>query len=222
MNKIVSGHTYTAFHTRLTLLPLDTSDGVVSISASTSPPGTVTIRASGLSYTLAELGVQLAWIFAALQHSETKEVTRVSPQVQELSTKQSWDIRVHLTPTPINSSPGLLALKSLGWFDRFMSPIVVEGYPTLRRPPGFSGVELSAGALFAIVPHDTLQTWMALRLSRISQNTTLTTRRGGPRKPLQAQWRRATRHLWIQTCYPCQTPHRLLSSSKLLSNYQRF
>ena len=80
---------------------------------------------------------------SALQNSDT--IVRYGPSVFAAGIGEPWEInaQVDTIPDPINKVSGLSALQKLGWFNKYIEPVIAQGFPTARRPPEFSGVELS-------------------------------------------------------------------------------
>jgi hypothetical protein len=136
--------------------PTGASGGLNSILHSVSTPDVLSIRAKGLSYSISEYGTELCWMASALQNSDA--IVRYNPSVFAAGIGEPWEInaQVDTTPGPINNISGLSALQKLGWFDKYIEPVIAQGFPTARRTPEFSGVELSPAVLLSLVQQDSL------------------------------------------------------------------
>jgi hypothetical protein len=105
-----------------------------SISASWLTPGHLHVTVSGSAYYISRIGEQLAWLVTALK-------PHIRPQiwlpcwVPDLIIENSRNITIRCS----SEIPNLQEIWPVGF--RFLSA-AVYGYPTLRRPEGFPGVEL--------------------------------------------------------------------------------
>jgi hypothetical protein len=114
------------------------------------------VEGTGISYSLAEVGEQLAWLGAALQLSQEEDVTWCAPLV-EITTigEQSVEnpealgqLAGHLSRICFHynvekESPAERLDSGSCWRNLFRSPVVVKGYPIPRRPALNTGVEVS-------------------------------------------------------------------------------
>ncbi len=118
--------------------------------------GKFLVSASGIPYSVAEVGELLAWIAASLRSSPSKRralscypvvsfVLKSGAQAPDTSTDEAemtglCKIGVQFQTLNKNVSDG-----SSGscWLDSFRNPVVVEGYPIPRRSRAGSGLEVS-------------------------------------------------------------------------------
>jgi hypothetical protein len=113
--------------------------------------------ASGISYCVAELGEQLAWMSTALASSKDDKITTYSrPSIVKTTSRcnkrlgilqQCWsitheDTRVRLRYDD-DASGGC-------WQNLFRNPVVVHGYPILRRIISNSGLEIPFDIMVAL------------------------------------------------------------------------
>jgi hypothetical protein len=130
----------------------------LSISAFYSQ-GTFIVTASGIPYSVAEVGEILAWLAASLQSSPTKQGAvscwAVASVVPRNRSRLEEDEVTHLCKIGVrfqdlnkrvsdDSSGGC-------WLDSFRNPVVVQGYPILRRSPGGGGLEVPIGIMMSLV-----------------------------------------------------------------------
>jgi len=124
---------------------------IIDHTDATTPsiPLTLSVFVEGVSHSIAEQGEQLAWLVSALQNSKTREILYNKPSIVKRDTG-IWEIQVDLTPGPVVNTGGLSTLKKLGWLGEAIEPVIVQGYPTFRRPssPFAASLELSPVALF--------------------------------------------------------------------------
>jgi hypothetical protein len=134
-----------------------------SISASYRH-GKFIVSASGIPFSVAEVGELLAWLAAALRSSPSKRGAVSCRPVASLvlqSRAQAPD-----TPTDEAEMSGLCKIgfqfKTLDkgvsdgssgscWLDSFRNPVVVEGYPIPRRSRAGSGLEVSIDIMVSLV-----------------------------------------------------------------------
>lgn len=109
----------------------------------------------GVSYWIAEQGEQLAWLLAALRDSGDQEPILSMPLVIKLGAENTWEIRTESTVGSIGNTEGLSTLKTLGWLGTVISPVIAQGFPTIRRPPSAwfgKGIEISPSLLTRLFP----------------------------------------------------------------------
>ncbi|KAK4167959.1 hypothetical protein QBC43DRAFT_310533 [Cladorrhinum sp. PSN259] len=137
----------------------DNSDGLMSISAALTSIDTISVKAKGVSYSVADRGAQLAWMLAALDDSDYQpgEVTCTRPSIFQASPEDPWEINADVEHIKIHNIPCLSPLDKLFWLDTFIKPVVAHGFPTTRRAPFATGVEISPTVLFSIMFESSLE-----------------------------------------------------------------
>jgi hypothetical protein len=143
--------------------PKQNSPTEPSISASYRH-GKFMVSASGIPYSVAEVGELLAWLAASLQSSPSKRGAVSCRPVASFvlqSCAQAPD-----APTEEAELSGLCKIgfqfktldKSVSdgssgscWLDSFRNPVVVEGYPVPRRAQAGSGLEVSIDIMASLV-----------------------------------------------------------------------
>ncbi|KAK0620545.1 hypothetical protein B0T14DRAFT_233851 [Immersiella caudata] len=133
-----------------------TCDGLVSVRHSVSSPDILSVRAKGLSYSVSEYGAELCWVLSALQTCDAVEPTCFRPSVINAGSGEPWEISTLIDTTFGSASniSGLSALRMFGWFSRIVEPVIVQGFPTVYRPPEYAGVEGSLTVLLSLVHQD--------------------------------------------------------------------
>ena len=116
----------------------------------------ICIWVTGPAYSIAECGEQLAWLVAALQPPNLDSVVHSIPSItahelnKDKSTDQLYQHHWYLgyDHKSFSTTPVLTILQRM----RFMSSsTIVRGFPTVRRPDDFPGVEVLPEALFDLV-----------------------------------------------------------------------
>lgn len=117
--------------------------------------GQFTVSASGIPYSVAEVGEILAWLAASLRSSPTKGRAMVCrPVISSLLFPKAsgTSMAVDRVVTGLcelgvefQSLSEDMSGESLGscWLNAFRDPVIVQGYPILRRVRAGSGLELS-------------------------------------------------------------------------------
>ena len=98
-----------------------------------SIPATQSVLVEGVSHSVAEQAEQLAWLVTALQDSENQDVVHSRPSIAKRDASV-WEIGAEWTPGPVVETEGLLASKQLNWLGKRVEPVLVQGFPTFRRP----------------------------------------------------------------------------------------
>lgn len=108
---------------------------------------------AGANY-ISEFGQQLAWLSSTLQVSPVKSgVTAIRPRIEKLVLQESdreeicsvgtcsFTYNLETSTTSDQDEIGFC------WARLFCNPVLVTGYPTLRRPSMKSGLEMSLGTM---------------------------------------------------------------------------
>lgn len=116
----------------------------------------VTVKVSGSPYFVAEIGEQLAWMSAALRPSlgDQKAVYYThQPYVDSILPNPSGDLCFDCSIKYRAESHDLSSLTHIGqcWHRMFNQPVVVQGFPVLRRPETSTGLELPLNMMTALV-----------------------------------------------------------------------
>ncbi|EHK40431.1 hypothetical protein TRIATDRAFT_181285, partial [Trichoderma atroviride IMI 206040] len=110
------------------------------------------LQVTGTADSIADIGEQLAWLGSALRSSPYKtSVAIVSAFVSDIGTSSTRDMAEGLPTTFFcNIGFGVDAIEDTGeisngqcWHQLFQNPVIVKGYPILRRPISNIGLELS-------------------------------------------------------------------------------
>lgn len=112
----------------------------------------IAIWVSGCPYSIAERGEQLAWLVAALQHSNHDTVVNSTPVVTaHRSDRHHWTIESDHKSLDI--IPTLSILQTLQRHDtsHLLPSIIVQGFPTESRPDHCPGVEVTSEILLDLV-----------------------------------------------------------------------
>ena len=96
-------------------------------------PATQSVLVKGVSHSVAEQGEQLAWLVTALRDSGNQDFVHSRPSIAKKDAGV-WEIWAESTPAPVVGTEGLLALKQLNWLGNCVEPVIVQGFPTFRRP----------------------------------------------------------------------------------------
>jgi hypothetical protein len=133
-----------------------------SISVKYSSGSEFVVLATGFPYSVVEVGELLAWFGAALRSSPLVGKAGVCvPTISLVSKRQTghhdlvpipdliinfdtWRVR-QLKRNGPNGLPGSC------WLDAFRNPVIVEGYPILRRSVAGSGLEVSLDIMASLV-----------------------------------------------------------------------
>ncbi|KAL2258659.1 hypothetical protein VTK26DRAFT_7959 [Humicola hyalothermophila] len=129
---------------------------------------TLSFLAKGDAYSIAKRGEQLAWLLASLQCSDGRGVVYTKPSIRKTTrtgnkawkhqtvVNSVWRIDVDVTPQAHDmGTPGALsALKKLGRLGASIETVVVQGFPTVRRPLKQTGLEISTNVFdsFSAIP----------------------------------------------------------------------
>lgn len=114
------------------------------------------MNALGTVASLAEVGEQLAWIGAALWLSPSADgVAPCIPSI-DLAPFEGTDVSseismaYHITFTVHKEKRQTNSLNGQCWHNMFRNPVLVEGYPILRRPESNSGLEMPLSMMAAL------------------------------------------------------------------------
>ncbi|KAK3375818.1 hypothetical protein B0T24DRAFT_207196 [Lasiosphaeria ovina] len=120
---------------------------------------TLVVEVAGPRRSIAECGEQLAWLTTALQDSNEEIATHHAPLLinQDVThlplgtqaPESCWKIEV--AHRGRENVPNIAPLIATGWLGGRIKPVIARGFPTTRRPLGFSGVELSPKVLVSIL-----------------------------------------------------------------------
>jgi hypothetical protein len=129
-----------------------------------SGQGVLYVEATGTSYSIAEVGEQLAFLGAALQISEIEEVTYCTPWIDDsTSIEQSvqalepsgrspssncrthFHINLEKHSAVDNQGPGSC------WRHLIRYPVVVSGFPIFQRPEPDTGLEVTLDIMGGLV-----------------------------------------------------------------------
>ncbi|KAH7163454.1 hypothetical protein B0J13DRAFT_37350 [Dactylonectria estremocensis] len=105
--------------------------------------GRLMVRAWGIPEFVAEIAEQIAWLGAALQLSPYGDnvVSKCTPFIDKIESSGP-DIRCHIKFyfEPCQDQPG--AINGQCWHDMFHRPVIVQGFPILRRSELNTGLEM--------------------------------------------------------------------------------
>lgn len=145
---------------------LDASHAVATLPDKTALQGFhddtgICISVTGPPYSISECGEQLAWLVAALHPSDPDSVVHSTPVITindstkvehaNLLCQHHWKLRCDQTSSNATASLNLLRIKK-----SVFSPSIVRGFPTMRRPNDFSGIEVTPGFLFDCIKSSNL------------------------------------------------------------------
>ena len=114
----------------------------------------VYVKVSGTRGSIIEVGEQIAWLGAALRSSPYKGIAYCQPQIKDGSWTTEEYHRLHGNPEmeakvltinfPFDPEDPSAGGQSQGtcWYDLFRNPVVVSGFPILRRTTHHNGLEL--------------------------------------------------------------------------------
>lgn len=126
-------------------------DGTVLVASTRQPM--FKIHASGPADTVVEVGEQLAWVSSAMRSSNNPACTYCTPSIERAAVKEQTatcvSISIKFRTPRLNTSPQ----EDLGaqcWRHLFRNPVIVAGFPILRRAQQKSGLELSITTLAAL------------------------------------------------------------------------
>lgn len=115
------------------------------------------VEVTGPAASIAEVAEQMAWLAASLRSSPSNRgVAYCSPRVSDIRVGDAplsnsfdahfrIDFAVRVLPETDSQSNGQC------WHGLFRNPVVVEGYPILKRPPGRLGLEIPLGMMASLV-----------------------------------------------------------------------
>jgi len=115
------------------------------------------VEASGVPEFVAEIGEQLSWIGAALRPLDSESspgLVCCIPRVDQINTVAYENGHSYLSCSikfsirePKKASQHV---KGQCWHALFRRPVIVEGFPILRRPEGDTGLEISLDMMAAL------------------------------------------------------------------------
>jgi hypothetical protein len=123
------------------------------------------IEATGTAYSVAEIGEQFAWIGAALRSSPADSgVVYCKPRLEEIHTESSGSltniaVKAHIGVSidfnfdsdVENDEEQPDKIQCQCWHDMFQNPVVVLGFPILRRPEPDTGLEISLNMMAGLI-----------------------------------------------------------------------
>ncbi len=110
------------------------------------------IKASGVAYSMAQYGEQLAWLGSSLRPSIEDQVVQYTPSITQIS-KFTFKIDAVEKQFQHPSASRLLqALSRPGSSSGIAPPCIVQGYPTARRYENYLGLEVSYESLKRFAP----------------------------------------------------------------------
>ena len=124
----------------------------------------VYVHVSGTRTGITDVGEQLAWLGAALRSSPYKGIAYCTPHVtsdlcddteQEAPKSGSGQARARTLRIMFKTEDGSLyddkQFEGKCWYNLFRNPILVRGFPVLKRPSPHRGLELSLDIIAALV-----------------------------------------------------------------------
>jgi len=138
---------------------LDELSPKLSVETKVSSTDEYLIVAHGDPYTIPEFIEQIAWLAAALRISPPQETPVImSPRITTLSVEASTGIYPNritissrLTFEIQDSEPPAVSVKGTCWTKLFTNPVIVSGYPILRKPTPAAGLEASLGIMTSLL-----------------------------------------------------------------------
>lgn len=98
-------------------------------------------------------------MLAALQGSDCQlgEITYTRPSIFRARPEDPRGIDADVEHNEIHNIPCLTPLEKLGWLERYIEPVIAHSFPTTRRPPFSTGVEISPTILFSLISESSLE-----------------------------------------------------------------
>jgi hypothetical protein len=125
---------------------------------------TLRLKVSGTLESVAEITEAIAWLSAALRSSsEDQGILSISPVVANIcvqtetpgSTSLSCEIAFHTEVEAVGSE-----LNGQCWHNLFRNPVVVKGYPIMRKPAGDTGIEMPLDIIAALAHANRITTFL--------------------------------------------------------------
>ncbi len=118
-------------------------------------PAVVFVETRGTRGSIIEVGEQLAWLGAALRSSPYDGIAFCRPQIEDSSWTTEQHHKLQCDPKQVEAKVLIITfsfdLENLSagrqsqgtcWYSLFRNPVVVSGFPILRRNPHHDGLEL--------------------------------------------------------------------------------
>lgn len=125
---------------------------------------TLRLRVSGTLESVADVAEAIGWLSAALRSSsEDQGILSISPVVTNIcvqtemadSTSLSCEIAVHTEVEAVGSG-----VNGQCWHNLFQNPVVVKGYPIMRKPAGDIGIEMPLDIIAALAHANRVTTFL--------------------------------------------------------------
>ncbi|KAL7918478.1 hypothetical protein ACQKWADRAFT_316483 [Trichoderma austrokoningii] len=106
-----------------------------------------TTEAFGTAASIAEVGEQLAWLSASLRSSSHTGIALISPSIDIIRHNPNVECRITYTFETGEDSP---SDNGQCWHNMFRNPVLVTGFPVLRRPKLNTGLEIPLNMMAAL------------------------------------------------------------------------
>lgn len=107
----------------------------------------------GNAEAIAEVGEAISWLSATLRSSDSGKLSTCRPSValeQQRIGYLAWNI-AHPTVDVLLPGPEDALMLGTCWVSLFQGPILVEGFPILKKPDGFLGLEMRLNIMAGLV-----------------------------------------------------------------------
>ncbi|KAL2853313.1 hypothetical protein BJY01DRAFT_244279 [Aspergillus pseudoustus] len=113
---------------------------------------TIRVTVQGPAYCIGEVGELLAWLGSALRSSTVLDgVVYRTPLVADIRSVEGGDnifeCNIQFSDRADDTASEVYDAQGICWHDLFRNPVVVNGYPILRRGEGIPGLELPLGMM---------------------------------------------------------------------------
>jgi hypothetical protein len=138
---------------------LDVLSSTLHVRLNVTPTGHCSIEAHGGPYMVAEFAEQIAWLAATLRLPPLQETpVMMSPRMTTLSVKASTNqdstkiaISSNITFDIQNDKELFVSVKGICWTKLFVNPIIVSGYPIIRKSTPAAGLEASLDVMASLL-----------------------------------------------------------------------